>query len=581
MRRFITGIFATLGAFTFIFIVAFGWSAYLASSPTIPSASPTEAIVLNLSLGDRLAEQPSNLGISSLVLGRPLSVYTVVSGIIQATKDKNVSGILLTLEGNGLQIATIQEIRAALKNFKAAGKFIYTYTDTFGELSNATKSYYLAAISSKIWVMPMGSFNINGLFFEAPFAKKALEDLKIRPQVGRREEYKGFIESLTESDFTGPHKENMQRILNSLAGQIIADVAADRGLEIEEVKGLINTAPHTLKEALKTKMIDEIGYKDQVKESIAKLTGKKPIYYDFEAYAQGIPDFSKGEKIAIVYAEGTIARGKAVQNPLMDDAMIDAVEVAKIIRESGENKDIKAIILRIDSGGGNPIASDLINREVSRLKTKKPVIASMADAAASGGYYIASNARKIVAQPATITGSIGVFSGKLVTQEFWDHYGVHWGDVSYGTNAAMWSTSTVFSDEGKKKFERHLDHVYTTFQEQVVKGRGLDPEKVHQIAKGQIWTGLEAKENGLVDAIGGLMMAIDIAKKEAGIAADAPVTLLQLPAPKSFVDVMFDRNRNTETAIFARYPTLRMILKRLDDIFSTPSVEMKVNLPKP
>lgn len=579
MRRFIVRILAIIGATTLLVFLIFFWSLYRLASPSLPLISLEDSYVLNLTLGSQpLPEQPhSGGGFMALVEGSPLSVRTIVEGINHAAGDKNVKGILLTLEGNALKIATVQEIREALKTFQAEGKFIYTYTDTFGELSNGTLNYYLAAATTKIWMTPLGTLNFTGIMTEVPFAKKALDDFKIRPQVQRREEYKGFAESITESDFTPPYKENMQRLIDILTTQIVTDVAADRKLEVTEVRKILDTSPHTPPHAVNARMIDHMGYKDQVKDAIEKLVGKKPAYYPFDSYTRTLKPSSGGEKIAIIYATGAISKGKAMRNPVWDDAVMDAPEIARSIREAGEDEDVKAIILRIDSGGGNAIASDLIGREMDQAKLKKPVVVSMSNYAASGGYWIACNAHKIVAQPGTLTGSIGVYAGKIVTQGFWDHYGVHWGEIHNGDHAAIWSTGQDYSEQGRRKLDEYLDQIYDIFQEKVAHGRTLTPEKVRQIAKGQVWTGVEAKENGLVDALGGLTTAIGIAKKEAGLAIDAPVTLLHLPAPKSVTDLIFDRNRNNETEILARYPSVRMVLQRLDGLFASPQIEMKID----
>ncbi|MBM3632155.1 MAG: signal peptide peptidase SppA [Alphaproteobacteria bacterium] len=578
MRRFIFGLFATLGAFTFLLILGLSWSFYQLSSPSLSFASSSPNQVISLTLGEQsLDEQPKNKGLISLIKGQSVSLHTIVSGINHAAQNSNVQGIFLKIEGNALRIATIQELRDALKAFKTTGKFVYTYTDSFGELSNATGAYYLAAASSKIWVMPIGSFNFNGLIAEIPFAKKILEDYKIIPQMGRREEYKGMVESYTESDFTPPYRQNMQRLLDSITTQIINDVAADRNLKAEEVRKLLNTAPHTLPNALAAKMIDEIGYKDQVKNEIEKQVGSKPTYVEFEVYSNTIKQPSQGDQIAIIYAEGTISKNKMAHNPLSDDSVMDAVEIAKTIREAGKNKNIKAVILRIDSGGGFPIACELIAREVELLKSVKPVIVSMSNYAASGGYWIACNARKIVAQPATTTGSIGVYAGKIVTQAFWDHYGIHWGKIHTGDNAAIWSTGKEFSVEGRQKFNGYLDQIYAVFQEKVAKGRNLSVEKVHQIAKGQVWTGIEAKENGLVDELGGVMKAIEIAKKEAGIAPQGPVHLRHLPESKSLFETVFERNQSSEATLLAQFPALRSFLQYVNGLLLPGRVELKVD----
>ena len=578
MRRFIVGTFAIIGVFTVILLLTIGWSLHRLTSPSLPLMTSKDPIVLNLTLGDQqLSEQPHSPGIMSLMEGTSPSVYSIVAGLDHAAKDKNVKGVLLTLGGNALKVAATQEIRDAIKAFKASGKFVYTYTDSFGEHTNGTKNYYLATATSKIWMMPLGTLNLIGASVEIPFAKKALENFKIRPQMGRREEYKGMVESFTEFDFSPPYKENMQRIIDALITQIVADIAGDRGLTVDQVRNIMDTAPHFPKKALTAKMIDELGYKDQVKEAIEKLIGKKPHYIPFESYVHTLNTSSKGEKIAVIYAEGTIAKGKTGWNPLSDESAMDAVEVAKSIRNAAEDSAIKAIVLRVDSGGGNPIASELISREMDRAKLKKPTVASLSNYAASGGYWIACSAQKIVAQPGTLTGSIGVFAGKIVTEGFWENYGIHWGEIHNGNNSTIWSTGQDYSEDGRKKLDEYLDQIYDIFLKKVSVGRNLSLEKVRPIAKGQVWNGLEAKENGLVDALGGLNTAIEIAKKEAGLAAEAPVTLVHFPAEKTILTMLFERHQDDGASILSRHPSLRMVLQKLDGLFAKPQIELKMN----
>jgi len=578
MRRFIIRTLAVIGTITLLLLLTLGWFLYHLSSPSLPSVSSEGPIVLSLTLGNQgLSEQPHTRNIMSFLEGPPLSVYSIVTAVDHAAKDKNVKGILLTIDGNSLKMAATQEIRDALKAFKSSGKFLYTYTDTFGELSNGTKNYYLASASTKIWMMPIGTLNLIGISLEVPFAKKALEDLKIRPQLGRREEYKSMLESATETDFTAPYKENMQRILDTLVTQIVTDIATDRELTVEQVRKALDTAPHLPEEAVAAKMVDELGYMDQVKDAIGKLIGKKPNYVPFDSYVHTLNPSSKGKKIAIIYAEGTITKGKADWNPLSDEFAMDAVEVARSIRKAADDSSISAIILRVDSGGGNPLASELIGREMDRAKLKKPTVASLSNYAASGGYWIVCNAHKIVAQPTTLTGSIGVFAGKFVTEGFWENYGVHWGEIHNGDHSAIWSTGQNYSETGRKKLDEYLDHIYGIFLKKVGEGRNLSPEKVRLIAKGQVWSGIEAKENGLVDALGGLNTAIEIAKKEAGLAVDAPVAIVHFPIEKTILTMLFDRRREEETHVLTRYPAFRRILQKLDGIFAKPQIELKIN----
>lgn len=578
MRRFIVGALAIIGALALLLLLVLGWSLRHLTSSSFPKVASDSPVVLSLSLGNQqLSEQPASRSLLSLVEGAPLSIYSIVAALDHAAKDKNVKGILLTIDGNALKVAAIQEIRNALKSFKASGKFIYTYTDTFGEISNGTKNYYLASAATKIWMMPMGTLNLIGISLEVPFAKKALENLKVRPQLGRREEYKSMLESATEADFSPPYKENTQRIIDTLIAQIVADIATDRGLTVDQVRKVLDTAPHLPEKAVGEKMVDELGYMDQVKDAIEKQIGKKPTYVPFNAYAHTLESPAKGKKIAIVYAEGSIAKGKTGWNPLSGDFAMDAVEVAKSIRIAAEDKSISAIILRVDSGGGNPFASELISREMDRARSKKPTIGSLSNYAASGGYWIVCNAHKIVAQPSTITGSIGVYAGKFVTEGFWENYGVHWGEIHNGDNSMIWSTGQDYSEVGRKKLDEYLDQIYDIFLNKVAKGRNLSLEKVRLLAKGQVWNGVEAKENGLVDALGGVNAAIEIAKKEAGLAADAPVTIVHFPIEKAVLEMLFDRGGEGETGTLARYAAIQKVLQKLDSIFAKPQIELKMN----
>jgi len=578
MRRLIVGALAIIGALTLLLLLVLGWSLRQLTSPSFPKVTSESPVVLTMTLGNQqLSEQPTTRSVLSLVEGAPLSVYSIVAALDYAAKDKNVKGILLTIDGNALKVAATQEIRDALKAFKASGKFIYTYADTFGEISNGTKNYYLASAATKIWMMPMGTLNLVGISLEVPFAKKALENLKIRPQLGRREEYKSMPESVTEADFSPPYKENTQRIIDGLITQIVADIATDRGLAVDQVRKILDTAPHLPEKAIAEKMVDELGYIDQVKEVIEKQVGKKPTYVPFDVYTHTLESSSKGKKIAIVYAEGSIAKGKSGWNPLSDDFAMDAVEVAKSIRNAAEDKSISAIILRVDSGGGNPFACELISREMDRARSRKPIIASLSNYAASGGYWIVCNAHKIVAQPSTLTGSIGVYAGKFVTEGFWENYGVHWSEIHNGDNSMIWSTGQDYSEVGRKKLDEYLDQIYDIFLNKVAKGRNLPPEKVRLIAKGQVWNGAEAKEKGLVDVLGGLNVAIEIAKKEAGLAADDPVAIAHFPVEKTILAMLFERGREGETGALARYPALHKVLQKLDSIFAKPQIELKMN----
>lgn len=542
MRRVFVTVLAGFGGLFLVLlaVIYFGVKGFMVSPQPQPLSEQT---VLKLRIGGYpMAEHSGGFSLPFSEESKGASLSTILKAIEKGAEDKNVKGILLLIDGNTIGIAQAQEIRDALVKFKDHNKFVYAFADTFGELSNGTVSYYTATAATKIWLQPQGTLGLTGIMAEVPFAREALDNFNIVPQITKREEYKSAIESTTEKDFTPAHKEMMKNLLNVLVTQIVTGISESRKLTPEVTRKLLDDGPHLGQEAITNKLVDELGYLDNVKGSIKALLLKdgEPDYVSIVSYlkrsALEKPTVEQLQnKIGVIYLTGAIHRGHNRSDFSEDGSGGSDRALTKALEEAAKDKDIKAIVLRINSGGGSANASETIWRAVKNIVDAKiPVIVSMGDMAASGGYLIASGASKIVAQPGTLTGSIGVYSGKIVTEGLWNEYGVKWGEVHNGENVTMWSSGQPYSENGWKKLQSIADEIYLSFRDKVAKGRHLDDAKVHELAKGRVWTGQEAKDKGLVDVLGGMATAIEVAKIECGLKATDKINLVNFPKKKTF-----------------------------------------------
>lgn len=584
MKKFLLYMLATLGGiFSLLLIVLFfvGKSLFFEKVEPIPDYT-----ILTLHLGKKfISDHGSPPGILPLIRSKDLALDEILNVIKKAEKDNRIKALLLFVEGESLGFAQVQEIRDALIQFRTTGKRVVAFSDTFGDSGSCMRSYYLATAADQIWLQPGGDFNFSGFMAELPFAKKALDDWKLKQSVIKREEYKSAPETFTETDFTKASKENLEAILKSFFEVLTKDVGTARNLDPSEVKEIIDESPLLGEKALEKKMIDRIGYLDELKASFFEVFGQKSAYLKAYAYLRRLESDEKlntKEKkeeptLAIIYAEGSIVRSADQEDSFSQDFLIEDTVISKAIRKAVEDKDVKGIVLRINSGGGSSVASETIWREVKLAKESgKPIVISMGDAAASGGYFIAAPANKIVAQPMTLTGSIGVFTGKMVTGKFWRHYGVNWGHVKLGKNAGIWSSDEDFSKEGLKKVNDSVDEIYKRFIEKVALGRGMPFEKAAPLAKGRVWTGKEALNLGLVDALGGIQTAIDMTKELAGIAKEGEVNLKIYPKEKTVWDLLFNIVLDGEEEDISFFKPLM----RLQGLFSKASSMMSIMTPR-
>ncbi|HEX8821537.1 MAG TPA: S49 family peptidase, partial [Archangium sp.] len=424
MKRFFIGSLAVVGGLTVLFIGAIFGLAMLgaASKPGVPGN-----VVLELELDEALVEyMPEDSLASAFGPGRT-TVRDVVDALEKAGEDARVKGLVVRMNGAPGSTAVVQELRDAVKAFRAKGKKAVAYADTFGEGGGASGTYYLASAFDEIYLQPSGDLSLLGPAIETPFARDALAKLGVKPRIGKRHEYKNAANTYTEQTYTPEHREATERFLTSLFGQMVKGVAEGRKLSEDEVKAAIDAAPLLGKQAVDAKLVDGLLYRDEVYAKVKQEAGEgaRLLFLDKYLERAGRPN-TKGPTVALIYGAGGISRGQSQTNPMSGEVTMGSETVAAAFRKAVEDSRVKAIVFRVDSPGGSYVASDTVRREVQRAREKgKPVIVSMGTYAASGGYFVAMDADKIVAQPGTLTGSIGVYGGKMVTAEFWEKLGVN------------------------------------------------------------------------------------------------------------------------------------------------------------
>jgi protease-4 len=528
MRRFIVGLFAIIGAFVSVVIVALVALAIWGSSASSPVADGT---VLSLNLSEGLSDTAPREGLAALLGDLKPTLRDVLDAIERAGNDPRVKGVFARVGGDDVPTAQAQELRDAIAALRAKGKFAIAYADTIGEFGAGTHAYYLAAGFDEIWLQPQGVVGLSGLRTEAPFFRGVLDKLGIVPSFDHRSEYKTAMNMITEHQMNAPHREETEAILSSVFGQIVHGVAHDRKIDEAQVRALVDRGLLLPDEALQAHLIDHLGYRDEAEAAAKARAGKEAQLVTTLSYLDraGRPH-EKGPTIALIYGTGLIQRGTSTSNPFSESGLMGADTVSRAFDKAAGDGDVRAILFRVDSPGGSAVASETIWRAVQRAHERgKPVIVSMGAVAGSGGYYVAAPADKIVAEPATLTGSIGVLAGKFVLSGLWDKLGVSWDTVNEGANVDMFSTLQDFSPPERQRFEAFLDAAYGTFKDRVARGRNLGEDAIESVAKGRVWTGEDAKAHGLVDELGGFSTALRLAKQAAKIGDDEDVTLKLYP----------------------------------------------------
>jgi protease-4 len=540
MRRVVIGVLAAIGLATVLLLIAAGIGVALLR----PAQKPLPGrIVLTADLTRGLAEGRGESPLQRAVFGTKPTLRDFLDGIEAAARDPRVKGLYARVGDDVLGLAEIEEVRDAIAAFRARGKFAIAYADSFGELGPGTRPYYLATAFDRIWLQPMGMVGLTGLYSEVDFFKGTLDLLGIAPSFDKRKEFKTAVDSLTDTGMTPPHRQEIDSILGSLGDQIIAGIAEGRHLSPAQVRQDIDSGPFFASEARRAHLVDRLGYDDEALAQARRQAGPGAMPVSFATYLDRVGrPYSKGPTIALIYGTGLIQEGGDPELTLLGQEVMSARVLERAFRAAVRDPKVRAILFRVDSPGGSVVASEAIWRDVVFARERgKPVVVSMGDVAGSGGYYAAAAADKIVAEPATLTASIGVFAGKLVLSGLYKKLGITTASAQLGNNAGMFSATEDFSQQGHRRLETMLDLIYRGFKERVASGRRMPLDKVEEIAKGRVWTGAQAKERGLVDALGGYRVALRLARQAAGIPPDSPITLTVYPRRKSVLETLYAR----------------------------------------
>ncbi|MEO5857309.1 MAG: signal peptide peptidase SppA, partial [Pyrinomonadaceae bacterium] len=526
----------------------------LADTMGRPSIPENAVLVLNISgaLPDYVPED--ELG-KALGIGQQQSFSSLLTQLRKAKVDKRVSGLMLDINFPGIGWGKAYELREAIADFKQSGKPVYAYMEL-----GMNKEYYIATAADKVFLPPPGDLYVNGFAAEAMFYKGSLDKLGIEAeviQIGPK--YKNAPDQYTKKEMGEGQREVINAVLDEYWGKFTGAIADSRKKNVTDVAAIIDNAPYSATQAKEQGLIDGTLYEEQVYEEFRKALGYKDgdkvrtirnsQYRDVPSDSLGL---NNGERVAVIFASGAITTGHSSDSAL-GGQMVGSDTIIQAVNDAANDTSIRAIVLRVDSPGGSALASDLMWYAIENAKAKKPVVVSMADVAASGGYYISTNASKIVAEPTTITGSIGVFMGKPVVKGFYDWLGVTNEYTMRGKNAGIFRETEKWTPEERAKMEEQTNGIYfNNFIPKVAKGRNMDAEKANTLGQGRVWTGSQAKENGLIDEFGGLEKAIEIAKQLANLPADKDVRRIVLPAPRPLFQQWFGDRDDAEISANAK-----------------------------
>lgn len=541
MKRAIVIALASVGGvllFLLLFFLGLGWALF---SPTpLPDRMVLE-VDLNQGLVETVPDDPFYLALER----RRLRTREVVESLERARGDDRVVGVLFRGGGGLPGWGTAEELREAVEAYRGSGKPAWFFAETFGEFTPGHGSFYLATAFDRVYLQPSGEVGLTGLSVEAPFLREALEKLDVEPRFDQRREYKSAGEIFTERGFTGPAREALRSMLESMEASLVSGIARGRGHDEAAVRALLARGPFLATEALNEGLVDELLYLDQVRERLEAENGGEVAGVGAASYlSRSGRAWDRGARVALVYGVGPVFRGRGGYDPLTGGMSMGADQVAGAIREAADDDRVRAILFRVNSPGGSWVASDQVRRALERAREKgKPVVVSMGDVAASGGYLVAVDADRILAHPSTLTGSIGVIAGRFVTRDFWERFGVTWDRVEVGEGADYYTAVDDFSPEAWNRFQLFLDRIYDDFMDRVAVGREMSPERVEQLARGRVWTGREALERGLVDELGGFVRALEVVRELAELEPDAPLQVVVYPAEKTLFQLLLEEGR--------------------------------------
>lgn len=526
--------------------------------PTIRNNS-----VLALRVGGSLPDYVSDDPFRRVFGGPDQSLTGLLMQIKKAKVDKRISAILLDIDMSGIGWGKSEELRDAITDFRTSGKPVYAFMEM-----GLNKEYYIATACDRIYLAPPGELFTIGLAADVMFFRGSLDKLGIYPDMYQIGKYKSAGDTFTRKEMSEAHSEAVNSLLEDLYTRYVEAIAKARSKSPEDIRAIIDNAPYNASQAKDVGLIDGAVFRDDVEKELKTKLGYKENedlaiargsqYRDVPPESLGL---NKGEKIAVIYGTGNIGSGSSENSPSGEQS-IGSDTMARALKDAAADKTVKAIVLRVDSPGGSGLASDIIWQAVETAKQKKPVVVSMSDVAASGGYYISAGANKIIAEPSTITGSIGVVAGKPVVKGLYDWLGISNEYVLRGKNSGMFRETEKFSDTERQKFQEWINTTYyDQFVPKVARGRNKNSEYIDSVGQGRVWTGAQAKERGLVDEFGGLERAVEVAKELAKIPAEKGVQRVIFPYPRTFLQQLIsgasdDPNTHTEQqrAVIAAMP---------------------------
>jgi len=536
------------GILLVLFLVGIIGLAILAESMNKPTVAQNSVLVLSVS-GDLPDYTPEEPLAKAFGISQKRSFSSLLTQLRKAKVDNRIGAVELEINFPGIGWAKADELRDAIKDFRTSGKPVYAYMAI-----GSNKEYYIATAADKIFLPPSGDIYINGFAAEAMFYKGSLDKLGIETDVIQfGPKYKNAPDQYTKTQMGDGQKEVINAVLDEYYKRYSGAIAESRKKSAKDVDDLIDNAPYNAIQAKAKGLIDDALYSNQLDDLIKKDLGyaenaklnvlRGGEYREIPADSLGL---NKGDRVAVVFASGAINVGRSSDGPFSgsvmgSDTIVDAINTA------AEDSSIRAIVLRVDSPGGSALASDLMWNAIENAKAKKPVVVSMSDVAASGGYYIACNANKIVAEPSTITGSIGLFLGKPVIKGLYTWLGISNEYVTRGKNSGIFKETEHWTDAEKAKMTEQAHATYfDNFVAKVAKGRNMTPDAVDAIGEGHVWTGTQGKANGLVDEFGGLEKAIDVAKQLANLPADKDVKRVVFPEPRPFLETIFGNDNSAD-----------------------------------
>jgi len=543
MKQFfvtVAGVF--VGLLIFFVVMPFLLIAMIAGSiEGAAEKSVASATVLELDLREGLSDQDSQNPFAAFG-GPGMSVMRVVETLRAAEKDDKVKGVLVRLPEGGMPPAAADELRLAFRHFREAGKPIAAHSQGLYADGMAVSTYMLAASTGEVWMQPNASFQATGVATSELFLRRLFDRWRIRPEFEQRYEFKNAVNPYLHDDYTAAHREATLSWMTSIFNSALAGAAQDRKLQPAALRAVVEGGPYSAEEARARRLIDRVGQVRDLEQDMLRRAGDRSKMMEFSDYAAAriLPGARRGEAIALISAEGPIVTGSGEADPFARESVIYSDEIADAFQKAIEDDDVKAIVFRVSSPGGSDTASEQILAGVRAAKAAgKPVVVSMGTYAASGGYWISSEANHIVANPSTLTGSIGVFGGKFVLGDFARHMNADLRDLTVGGEfSSAFSPTDSFTPAQRAAFSAWMDRIYEDFIQRVARGRKLPAARVREIAKGRVWTGAQARALGLVDELGGFHTALARAKVLAGMPADRDVRIKKFPAEKSPFEVL-------------------------------------------